>query len=186
MPGPGPEPAVWGRAVNELIAEYGWDQPQAPRENAAVAHYNPATGEVSISIDEVLSWTLTGKAEFQTDRLAGAKDVLESDGGFTLISAHAGMIGEANLLAPMTYSNLDLGPIVATGTDAAELTLQYVAGYGQPIRQGKIILVEGPAADGPTAEDLAAALEYLDTTADTTDPSTSDDTVEQQLLLTGD
>jgi len=175
------EPEAWDRAIAELMAE-----PQSESaigsSPAAVIKYDPTAGTASVSIDNVLSWTLTSDGRFDPIRLAAVDNVLSRDAGdLTLISANRNTIGEASPLGAISYPTLYLGRIVEPGTPVGELTFAYVTGYGQAVQQGTVIVT----ASGPT--DVAAVLYSLKALSNGSDANGEDeqsDNTVSQLMLT--
>ena len=45
----------------------------------------------------------------------------------------------------LSYRNVNLGPVAATGLDASDLSLQYVSGFGSELQFGQVNVVPEPS-----------------------------------------
>jgi len=133
-----------GRDVIDLIVNFGRSDPGVPREAAATAEYNPATGEFSVSVENVMFWTLQSDGDFTGSDLGGLEAVLASGDGI-LISANANTIGNGTFTGLLSYGDVELGQLAAPGTDPGRFTLEYVTGFGGEKIRGTISVVPEPS-----------------------------------------
>jgi len=134
---------VDGRDIIDLIANFGRSDPGASGEATAAAEYNPATGEFSVSLENVMFWTLQSDGRFTGADLAGLEDVLASEQG-ALISANPNTVGNGTLGGLLSYHDVELGRLTAPGTDPGRFTLEYVTGFGSEKMRGTITVVPEP------------------------------------------
>ncbi len=103
------------------------------------AEYNPATGEFTVSVENVMSWTLRSDGKF-----TAAADALPLGDAANLVSGNLNTVGEGGFGAAMSYSDVLLGALTEPGTDASEFSIEYVTGYGQPIQRGTVTVIPEP------------------------------------------
>jgi len=144
---------VDGRDIIDLIANFGRSDPGAAVEAVATAEYDPATGEFSVSVENVMFWTLTSDGRFTGSGLTGLEAALPSPDG-RLLSANANTIGDGSFTGLLSYRDVDLGQLAAPGTDPGRFTLEYVTAFGAQRTQGTITVVPEPG----TLAALAAGL----------------------------
>ena len=145
---------VDGQDITDLISNFTGDAGPA-NDGIAAAEYNPATGEVRIFADGVMSWSLISDGEFTDTGLTALTDVLPLGDAANLASLNENTIGEGGFNGTMSYADAALGAIVPAGTDPSQLTLQYVTGFGAEPQIGAINVVPEP---GTLAMLLACAL----------------------------
>ncbi len=129
---------VDGADLSITIANWTGD-PGPATEGTAVAEYNPATGEFTVSVEDVMSWTLRSDGKF-----TAAADALPSGDAANLVSGNLNTVGEGGFGETMSYSNVLLGALTEPGTDASEFSIEYVTGYGQPIQRGSVTVIPEP------------------------------------------
>jgi len=134
---------VDGRDIIDLIANFGRSDPGASPEATAAAEYDPVTGEFSVSVENVMFWTLQSNGEFTGSGLAGLEEVLASEEG-TLISANPNTVGNGTFTGLLSYRDVELGRLAAPGTDPGRFTLEYVTGFGGEKMRGTITVVPEP------------------------------------------
>jgi len=135
---------VDGRDIIDLIANFGRSDPGAPREASAAAEYDPATGEFSVSVENVMFWTLQSDGEFTGSDLGGLQGRLPSEEG-TLISANPNTVGDGTFSGLLSYRDVELGQLAAPGTDPGRFTLEYVTAFGGEKLRGTITVVPEPS-----------------------------------------
>ncbi len=129
--------------LSALVA--GWTGDPGPaRQGTAAAEYDPATGEFTVSVDNVMSWTLRSDGRFTGADMDRVLDILPLGDDFNLPSANLNTVGEGGFGAGMTYADIDLGSLTEPGTDASRFTIEYVTGYGQPRMRGTITVIPEP------------------------------------------
>ena len=136
---------VDGRDLIDLFANFGRTDPGTATAGTAVARYDPATGEVTVSVDDVMIWGLFGEGEFTGSDLGGFGEALPPR-PLALISANENGVSEGTFDGLLSYRDVNLGKLVEPGTDPAELSLEFVVGFGHPRLQGTITVVPEPAS----------------------------------------
>jgi len=134
---------VDGQDLSTLIAQ--WTGPGGGAGGSASARYCPATGEVVVSADALMSWTLTSDGRFLASRFSSVLDALIANGQGELPSANANTIGQGSLAGQIGYAEpLHLGQVVAPDTPPDDLLLEYVTGFGGEKLRGTISLIVEP------------------------------------------
>ncbi len=134
---------VDGQDITDLITNFTGDAgPVTP--GSAAAEYNPATGEFKILVDGVMNWTLSSDGQFNGSALGALQDILPLGGAGNLVSANGNTVGEGGFGVTMDYTDVNLGPIAASGTDVGQFTLTYVTSFGAPPQIGSISVVPEP------------------------------------------
>ncbi len=132
---------VDGQDITDLISNFTGDGGPAD-EGTASASYNPATGEFTVAVENVMSWNLVSDGHFNGTGLTDAGSVLSSGPG--LVSANANTVGEGRFDGAISRETTLLGPLTAAGTDSDRFVLQYVTSYGAPPQIGAIRVVPEP------------------------------------------
>jgi len=135
---------VDGQDITDLISNFTGDAGPAA-DGTAAAEYNPATGEVRIFADGVMSWSLISDGDFTGAGLAALSDVLPLGDPANLASLNENTVGEGGFHGTMSYGNVALGAIVPAGTNPSQLTLEYVTGFGAEPQIGTINVVPEPS-----------------------------------------
>ncbi len=137
---------VDGQDITALITNFTGDAgPIEP--GTAAAEYNPATGEVKVTVDGVMNWSLTSDGLFAGSDLDALQDVLPLGDAANLVSANPNTVGEGLPGgSPFSYQEVDLGQIVEPGTDAGSLQLVFVSGFGSEPQIGSINVVPEPGS----------------------------------------
>jgi len=132
-----------GIDLNALIANRDVTGDPGPLEASASAVYNPATGEFVVSAQGVMSWVIMSDGLMTgPDSVA---DALQPDPFSDLLTDSIHAVGEANLQDGLSYDDVHLGRIAATGREPTEFVLEYTAGWGQPMQSAAIGVVPEPA-----------------------------------------
>ncbi len=145
---------VDGQDITDLITHFTGDAGPVT-DGTASAEYNPATGEFRVLVDGVMNWSLISDGLFTDAGLAAASDVLPLGDASNMASLNENTVGEGGFNTTMTYAEVILGQLVATGTDPNEITLEYITGFGAEPQVGTINVVPEP---GTLAMLLAGAL----------------------------
>jgi len=136
---------VDGRDLIDLLANFGRTDPGPTAGGTAEARYDPSTGEVTVSVDNVMIWGLFGEGEFTGSDLIGFGDALPPR-PHALVSANENGVSEGTFDGLLSYRDVKLGKLVEPGTDPAELSLEFVVGFGRQRLQGTITVVPEPAS----------------------------------------
>jgi len=112
-------------------------------DGTATAVYDPATGEFTLSVDGVTAWLLSADEGLNGSDVANVAAALSS-GEDTLVSANANAVGEGSLSGLLSYDDVELGQLVAPGTDPSEITFEYMTGFGGQRLRGTISVVPEP------------------------------------------
>ncbi len=144
---------VDGADLSDMVENFTGD-PGPAKEAAAMARYDPASGEFTVSVGNVMSWTLQSDGRFTGRELGGVFDILPRGSELNLISGNPNTVGEGGFGPVMTYADVSLGRIAEPGTPVEEFSLRYVTGFGQPAMEGSITVIPEPG----TLAMLAAAL----------------------------
>jgi len=148
---------VDGQDITDLISNFTGDAGPATQGTAA-AEYDPATGRFRVQVEGVLNWSLISDAAFDGSALAAIGDVLPLGDLANLVSANANTVGEGGFNGPMTYAEIELGSLVAPGTDVGQFRLEYITHFGGEPQVGSIHVVPEP---GTLALLLAGGLGLL-------------------------
>ncbi len=93
--------------------------PAEPRQTKCA--YNWATGEVMVSVNQVMVWNLIShEGKFTGPDVARVKEVLPKGGDWNLVSNWANTIGEGGFGAAFTYEDVYLGRVLEPGADMRE------------------------------------------------------------------
>ncbi|HUT12094.1 MAG TPA: phytase [Thermoguttaceae bacterium] len=151
---------VDGRDIIDLIVNFGRPDPGASSEAAATAEYDPATGEFTVSVENVMFWTLKSDGHFTGSGMTGLEASLPSGDG-RLISANANTVGDGSFTGLLSYHDVELGQLVAPGTDPGRFTLEYITGFGSQRIQGTIAVVPEPGTLAALAAGLLCLIPIL-------------------------
>ncbi|MCA9230505.1 MAG: PQQ-dependent sugar dehydrogenase [Planctomycetales bacterium] len=128
--------------------------PSAPEiPGTATAEYNPATGEIIVTVDSVSNWYIESGSSSLT---AKGLTALLTPG--SLATDNDTRIGET-ALERFSFSNHSLGIIAEAGLPLGDLTLVWNAGWGQPLQRSPLQYlgaVESLAVPEPTTVCLLA------------------------------
>lgn len=113
------------------------------------ALYNPATGDIHVSVNSVLSWYVESKSV----ALTGAPAILPAIAG-TLKTDNDARIGQSSFGAKLSYQDHNLGPVAATGLRLREFYLRWSTDFGAPEQE---IQFPVPEPAGVTLAGFAAA-----------------------------
>jgi len=121
---------------------------------SATARYDRATGEISVSVENVLGWILVSDA-----LMTGSADAAAALGSAAdmLVTDNADRVGEGRFSTPFGYDDLDLGPVARAGRSAGDFALLYSTALGEPHKAGTVVTVPEPNS----AVMIAAALALL-------------------------
>ncbi|NQU23173.1 MAG: PEP-CTERM sorting domain-containing protein [Candidatus Nealsonbacteria bacterium] len=122
---------------------------------SATARYDPATGAISVSVENVLGWLLVSDALMTGSADAAVVLGLTAD---TLVTDNADRVGEGRFLTPFGYNHLDLGPVAQDGHNASEFTLLYTTALGEPHQVGTVLAAPEPNTTLMIAAGLALLL----------------------------
>jgi len=140
---------VDGQDITDLITHFTGDA-GPPGDGSASAAYDPTTGQFTVSVEGVLSWSLNSNGQFLGSELGselgGAEDALRNTGGLGLVSANENTVGEGLFQGTLTYDDLPLGQVAPAGTDVGQFALQYITAYGGPVQSGSIHVVPEPGS----------------------------------------
>lgn len=122
--------------------------PGAAPASTAIADYDPATGQIVVSYNNVNNWFI----ESSTNSLTGAAAMnLPQFGG--LVTDNNTRIGESGF-AVATHTNVDLGNVAATGLPEAggfstDLTITWNAGLGTPDQTEPLAIAGDTPSNNP-------------------------------------
>ena len=122
---------------------------------SATAEYDPVTGEISVSVENVLGWILVSDALMTGS--ADAAAVLGSAAD-TLVTDNADRVGEGRFFGPFGYDRVELGPVAWPGRHAADFALWYSTALGEPHQIGIVLAVPEPNCTVMIAAGLALLL----------------------------
>ncbi len=128
--------------VGDLLTNFTGDPGPAPA-GSVVAEYDPATGEIIVSVDGVLNWLIEatdGSAVMTGDPAAN----LPSGGG--LVTDNDFRVGESNFGGTMTYTDVNLGNVAVTGLVQGDLIAKWQTGFGAPTEQIEVVVIPEPAS----------------------------------------
>jgi len=151
---------VDGRDVIDLIVHFGRTDPGPSPEATAAAEYDPSTGEFTVSVENVMFWTLMSDGEFTGSGLAELEAALPPGDG-RLISANANTVGDGTFTDLLSYHDVELGQLVEPGTDPNRFTFEYITGFGGERMQGTIAVVPEPGTLAALAAGLLCLLPLL-------------------------
>jgi len=117
---------------------------------AATAEYDPITGEIVVSVNEVLNWYI---------EQVGGSAMTGPDSASPPLPLASGLVSDSDVrvgetaFAPFSYSDVNLGAVAATGlADDGSLKIFWNTGFGLPLQEA---LVSFAVVPEPTAIALA-------------------------------
>lgn len=110
----------------------------APNQNT-IGGYNPATGQIIVSVNNVLSWYI----ESSSGAMTGAAATLPPIGG-ALNTDNDARIGQSSFGATLTYADANLGLVAALGKDLSDFVIKSSAAFGAPEVTGQMVLLGVP------------------------------------------
>jgi len=117
----------------------------------AVADYDPATGRISVSVNNVINWFILSDSFGLTgDEPLG----LPAVGG--LFSNDDEIIGETRLPPQFSYTDLDLGNVAQINLFPGDLTISWNTDLGFPLSSAPVSYDFLPLVPEPTTLTLAA------------------------------
>jgi len=134
---------VNGDDISDVLIHWTVPDPGPLPEGTAMAKYNPSSGQLSISVHNVMNWVLRSDAAFLDPTLAEFAHALPAGQG-TFVSSDMHTIGEGGFDGLLSYQNVALGQLVEPGTDPDALTLEFVTGFGGSRQRGTIAVVPEP------------------------------------------
>ncbi len=108
--------------------------------------YNWATGELMISVNQVMNWTYVSQGLFTGPDVSGVKQILPLGGDWNLVSASRNTIGEGGYAGAFTYTDVYLGRVVEPGTDVDDFYLESIDRFGGQIYKAEISAIPEPSA----------------------------------------
>ena len=111
------------QSVEDLLAG-------AAAPGTAVAVYNWLTGEITVSVNDVLSWAIVSEGNMIGPDSAGDVLPLSTE---SLVTDNNDIVGEGSFYVPMTYTDVNLGQVAATGLDAGDFQIEYRVEYCDPL-----------------------------------------------------
>ncbi|MEO2045844.1 MAG: hypothetical protein ABGX16_04650, partial [Pirellulales bacterium] len=141
-----PITVILALVATATIAQLGHALPGPAPINSAIAEYDPSTGNIVVSVNEVSNWYI----ESATLSMTGPDDVssvLPAAGGF--LSNSAIRVGETFFGGNFSYTDLDLGDIAATELALGDLDIYYNGpGFGSPLEGPfDVVYLGGPMFD---------------------------------------
>lgn len=121
-------------------------------DGTAIAEYDPATGEITVSVTNIVNWFV----ESSSSSLTGPDDAapaLPQAGG--LVGDNDIRIGETVLGIPMIYTDINLGQVAQSGLPVGDLNIFWNPSFGVgPFSQPVVYL--GQPVPEPASLVLAA------------------------------
>jgi|GEM_PF-1162314 len=125
--------------VGILFAAFAVD-PGSAVPGTAIAQYDPATGQIVVSVSDVNNWYV----ESASASLTGAVPTgLPGAGG--LVSDNDVRVGES-MLALFSYTDKNLGNLAVAGLPVGDLKIFWNAGLGQPVEMQSVVYLDSAVA----------------------------------------
>ena len=134
-------------AVSSSVALAGTGPGPAP-EGGALGQYDPATGQIVVSVNNILAWVV----EYHGADAMTGDEPMNLPGAGGIIGNSDTRISEHNV-AKFSYTNLDLGNVAQPGLpDDGNLIISWAPDFGTPTQHAPLVFGSGLSNASPLAD----------------------------------